>query len=88
MGGGERERPGRTAAGSTLSRTRTEEKELLLSLRLQMARLDFMFCLIRNILLCSCNGVFTSKVIFRLNFPLIRLPQEPDDQLQEIKLTS
>ena len=39
-------------------------------------------------LLCSCNGVFTSKVIFRLNFPLIRLPQEPDDQLQEIKLTS
>ena len=39
-------------------------------------------------LLCSCNGVFTSKVIFRLNFPLIRLPQEPDDQLEEIKLTS
>ena len=39
-------------------------------------------------LLCSCKGVFTSKVIFRLNFPLIRLPQEPDDQLQEIKLTS
>ena len=38
--------------------------------------------------LCSCNGVFTSKVIFRLNFPLIRFPQEPDDQLQEIKLTS
>ena len=33
-------------------------------------------------------GVFTSKVIFRLNFPLIRLPQEPNDQLQEIKLTS
>ena len=39
-------------------------------------------------LLCSCNGVFTSKVIIRLNFPLIRLPQEPDDQLHEIKLTS
>ena len=39
-------------------------------------------------LLCSCNGVFTSKVIFRLNFPRMRLPQEPDDQLQEIKLTS
>ena len=38
--------------------------------------------------LFSCNGVFTSKVIFRLNFPLMRLPQEPDDQLQEIKLTS
>ena len=38
--------------------------------------------------LFSCNGVFTSKVIFRLNFPLMRLPQEPDDQLQEIDLTS
>ena len=38
--------------------------------------------------LFSCNGVFTSKVILRLNFPLLRLPQEPDDQLQEIKLTS
>ena len=38
--------------------------------------------------LFSCNGVFTSKVIFRLNFPLMRLPQEPDDQLEEIKLTS
>ena len=38
--------------------------------------------------LFSCNGVFTSKVIFRLNFPRMRLPQEPDDQLQEIKLTS
>ena len=38
--------------------------------------------------LFSCNGVFTSKVIFRLNFPLMRLPQKPDDQLQEIKLTS
>ena len=34
--------------------------------------------------LFSCNGVFRSKIIFRLNFPLMRLPQEPDDQLQEI----
>ena len=39
-------------------------------------------------LLCSCNGVFTDRFIFRLNFPRMRLPQEPDDQLQEIKLTS
>ena len=39
-------------------------------------------------LLCSCHGVFTDRFIFRLNFPLMRLPQEPDDQLQEIKLTS
>ena len=39
-------------------------------------------------LLCSCNGVFTDRFIFRLNFPQMRLPQEPDDQLQEIKLTS
>ena len=39
-------------------------------------------------LLCSCNVVFTDRFIFRLNFPVMRLPQEPDDQLQEIKLTS
>ena len=39
-------------------------------------------------LLCSCNGVFTDQFIFRLNFPRMRLPQEPHDQLQEIKLTS
>ena len=37
---------------------------------------------------CWCNGVFTDRFIFRLNFPRMRLPQEPDDQLQEIKLTS
>ena len=30
----------------------------------------------------------TDRFIFRLNFPRMRLPQEPDDQLQEIKLTS
>ena len=41
-----------------------------------------------TILLCSCNGVFTDRFIFRLNFPRMSLPQEPDDQLQEIKLTS
>ena len=39
-------------------------------------------------LLCSCNGVLTDRFIFRLNFPRMRLPQGPDDQLQEIKLTS
>ena len=39
-------------------------------------------------LLCSCHGVFTDRFIFGLNFPLMRLPQVPDDQLQEIKLTS
>ena len=39
-------------------------------------------------LLCSCNGVFTDRFIFRLNFPRMRLPQEPDEKLQEIKLTS
>ena len=39
-------------------------------------------------LLCSCNGVFTDRFIFRLNFPRMRFPQEPDDKLQEIKLTS
>ena len=39
-------------------------------------------------LLCSCNGVFTDRFTFRLNFPRMRLPQEPDDLLQEIKLTS
>ena len=39
-------------------------------------------------LLCSCNGVFTDRFTFRLNFPRMRLPQEPDDQLQEIKLSS
>ena len=39
-------------------------------------------------LLCSCKCVFTNRFIFRLNFPRMKLPQEPDDQLQEIKLTS
>ena len=39
-------------------------------------------------LLCSCNGVLTDRFIFRLNFPRMRLPQGPDDQLQQIKLTS
>ena len=39
-------------------------------------------------LLCSCNGVFTDRFIFGLNFPRMRVPQETDDQLQEIKLTS
>ena len=39
-------------------------------------------------LLCSYHGVFIDRFIFRLNFPGMRLPQEPDDQLQEIKLTS
>ena len=27
-----------------------------------------------TILLCSCNGVFTDRFIFRLNFPRMRLP--------------
>ena len=39
-------------------------------------------------LLCSCNGVFKDRFIFRLNFPRMILPQEPDHQIQEIKLTS
>ena len=38
--------------------------------------------------LCWCHGVFTDRFIFRLNFARKRLPQEPDDQLQETNLTS
>ena len=37
---------------------------------------------------CKYVNSITHTFIFRLNFPLMRLPQEPDDQLQEIKLTS
>ena len=36
----------------------------------------------------SFHGVFTDRYIFRLNFPQMRLPQEPDDQLQETNPTS
>ena len=38
--------------------------------------------------LCCCQGVFTDRFIFRLNYPRMRLPQEADDQLQETNLTS